>query len=85
MRINSAFADVNSGSAAKRRDRLRSGLAAKIAGADLGLRRRVDQAVFELRRELAQAAIKLADERGEPPLSEQGSETRPSLKSAAGR
>jgi hypothetical protein len=62
-----------------------SGLAAKIAGADLGLRRRVDQAVFELRRELAQAAIKLADERGEPPLSEQGSETRPSLKSAAGR
>ena len=49
-----------------------AGLAAKIAGSDLGLRRRADQAVFELRRELAQAAIKLADERGEPPLSEQG-------------
>jgi hypothetical protein len=48
-----------------------SALSAKIAGADLGLRRRVDQAVFELRRELAQAAVKLADERGEPPLAEQ--------------
>ena len=41
-------------------------LAARVAGTDLGLRRKVDAVVLEWRREIAQACNKLADEAGEP-------------------
>jgi len=47
------------------------GWPARIAGADLGLRRKAEALVFEMRKEMAEAAIKLADEQGEPPLDEQ--------------
>jgi hypothetical protein len=48
-----------------------SGMAARIAGPDLQLRRRIDQVVHETRVAIAQAASKMADERGEPPLEKQ--------------
>jgi hypothetical protein len=54
-----------------------SGLPARIAGRDLSMRRVVEKAVFDMRTDLANAATKLANERGEPPLSEQGPELRP--------
>jgi hypothetical protein len=47
------------------------GWPARIAGTDLGLRRKAEALVFEMRKEMAEAAIKLADEQGEPPLDEQ--------------
>ena len=46
-------------------------LPAKVAGSDLGLRRRIERAVFETRRAIAMAANAKADELGEPPLAEQ--------------
>jgi hypothetical protein len=48
-----------------------SGWPARIAGQDLGLRRRAEAVLRELRTEIAEAATKLADESGEPPLDEQ--------------
>ena len=48
-----------------------SGWPARIAGADLGLRRRAEAVLHELRAEIAEAASKLADEANEPPLDEQ--------------
>ena len=48
------------------------GWPARIAGADLGLRRRAEAVLRELRTEIAEARTKLADEQGEPPpLDEQ--------------
>ena len=47
------------------------GWPARIAGQDLGLRRRAEAVLRELRTEIAEAATKLADEQGEPPLDEQ--------------
>ena len=44
-----------------------SGLAARCAGHDLPLRRRIEQVVIETRVAMSEAASKLADERGEPP------------------
>ena len=41
-------------------------LPAKIGGADLGLRRRIESAVREVRRTIAQAAIAKADAESEP-------------------
>ena len=49
-----------------------SGLPARCGGRDLAVRRAIDKAVYDLRAELAEACAKIADERGEPPLSEQG-------------
>jgi hypothetical protein len=49
-----------------------SGWPARIAGQDLGLRRRAEAVLRELRVEMSEAATKLADESGEPPLDEQG-------------
>ena len=46
------------------------GWPARIAGADLGLRRRAEAVLHELRTEIAEAASKLGDERSEPPLDE---------------
>jgi hypothetical protein len=43
-----------------------SGMAARVAGHDLALRRRIDQVVFEIRTEIANEANRLADLRGEP-------------------
>ena len=43
----------------------------RIAGSDLGLRRRAEAVLRELRTEIAEACTKLADECGEPPLNEQ--------------
>jgi hypothetical protein len=48
-----------------------SGAPARIAGQDLGVRRRAEAVVRELRTEIAEACTKLADEAGEPPLDEQ--------------
>jgi hypothetical protein len=48
------------------------GLPARVAGADLGARRKAEAVILELRREIAEACNKLADERGEPPLDQQG-------------
>ena len=42
------------------------GWPARIAGADLGLRRRAEAMLRELRSEIAEACTKLADEQGEP-------------------
>ena len=47
------------------------GWPARIAGADLGLRRRAEAVLRELRTEIAEACTKLADEQGEPPLDVQ--------------
>jgi len=46
------------------------GWPARIAGADLGLRRRAEAVLRELRTEIAEACTKLADERDEPPLED---------------
>lgn len=43
------------------------GLAARVAGSDLQLRRKIDQVVFEVRVALANQLNELADQRGEPP------------------
>ena len=43
-----------------------SGWPARIAGADLALRRRAEALLRELRTEIAEACTKLADEQGEP-------------------
>jgi hypothetical protein len=47
------------------------GWPARIAGTDLGLRRRAEVLLRELRVEIAEACTKRADEQGEPPLDEQ--------------
>jgi hypothetical protein len=47
------------------------GWPARIAGTDLGLRRRAEVLLRELRTEIAEACTKLADESGEPPLDQQ--------------
>ena len=39
---------------------------------DLVTRRNIERAVFEIRKQLAAIGERMADERGEPPLSEQG-------------
>ena len=49
-----------------------SGLSARCGGRDLAARRAIDKAVFDLRVELSEALTKLADERGEPPLHDDG-------------
>jgi hypothetical protein len=46
------------------------GWPARIAGHDLGLRRRAEALVCELRTEMSKAATKLADESGEPALDD---------------
>jgi hypothetical protein len=45
-----------------------AGMASRIAGSDLVLRRRVDEIVYETRKSLAAILTQLADEAGEPPL-----------------
>ena len=47
------------------------GWPARIAGADLGLRRKAEALVRELCVEISEACTKQADEAGEPPLDEQ--------------
>ena len=47
------------------------GWPARVAGADLVVRRRAEAVLRELRTEIAEACTKLADEQGEPPLDEQ--------------
>ncbi len=47
-----------------------SGLSARCSR-DLAIRRTIDAVVRQVRREMAEAATRLADQRGEPPLSEQ--------------
>ena len=44
------------------------GWPARIAGADLGLRRRAEAVLHELRIEIAEACQQMADKCGEPPL-----------------
>jgi hypothetical protein len=39
---------------------------------DLSVRRKIDAAVHQARTEIAEHCIKIADERGEPPLEQQG-------------
>ncbi len=47
------------------------GWPARIAGADLGLRRRAEAMLHELRIEIAEACQQMADKCGAPPLEEQ--------------
>ena len=47
-----------------------AGMAARIGGSDLQLRRKVDQIVYETRVQLANIFNELADEAGEPPLTQ---------------
>lgn len=49
-----------------------SGMAARCAGPDLALRRKIGQVVYETRVAMSEAATKLAEQRGEPPLDQQG-------------
>jgi hypothetical protein len=44
-----------------------SGLAARVAGSDLSMRRKIEQAVYEMRLGITKEAERLADEAGEPP------------------
>jgi hypothetical protein len=46
-----------------------SGMAARIGGHDLQLRRKVDQIVYETRVAMSEAATQMADQAGEPPLA----------------
>jgi hypothetical protein len=48
------------------------GLPARVGGADLVARRKAEAVVLELRREIAAACNAMADQRGEPPLDQQG-------------
>jgi hypothetical protein len=48
------------------------GLPARVGGADLVARRKAEAVVLEIRREIALACQRLGDERGEPPLDQQG-------------
>lgn len=48
-----------------------SGMAARYSN-DLVVRRKIEEVVRQIRREIAEHCIKIADERGDPPLSEQG-------------
>jgi hypothetical protein len=43
---------------------------ARIAGHDLGVRRRAEAVLRELRVEISEACTRLADEQGQPPLDE---------------
>jgi hypothetical protein len=47
-----------------------AGMASRIAGSDLVLRRRVDEIVYETRKSLAAILTQLADEAKEPPLED---------------
>ena len=47
-----------------------SGMAARCSR-DMVVRRNIDAVVMQIRREISEACSKMADERGEPPLSEQ--------------
>ena len=47
-----------------------SGLPARVAGADLALRRKAEAVVFELRTEIADACQRRANARNEPPLDD---------------
>jgi hypothetical protein len=47
-------------------------LPARVGGADLVARRKAESVVLEVRREIAAACSAMADERGEPPLEQQG-------------
>jgi hypothetical protein len=49
-----------------------SGMAARCAGPDLALRRKIDRVVFDVRTDISKVCSKAADERGEPPLDQQG-------------
>ena len=50
-----------------------SGMSARCAPpGDVVTRRNIDAVVYQIRREISLAASAMADERGEPPLSEQG-------------
>ena len=48
-----------------------SGTAARCSR-DLTVRREINRVVYEVRTELAQVCTRMADERGEPPLDQQG-------------
>ena len=48
------------------------GWPARVAGNDMGVRRRADLVLRELRTEIAHACEALANARGEPPLDQQG-------------
>ena len=48
-----------------------SGMAARCSN-DLTVRRKIDAVVRQVRTEIAEQCIKMADERGEPPLDQQG-------------
>jgi hypothetical protein len=48
-----------------------SGTAARCSS-DPTVRRKIDAVVHQVRREIAEHCIKMADERGEPPLDQQG-------------
>jgi hypothetical protein len=47
------------------------GMAARCAGNDLQLQRKIDQVVYETRVQLAETFNKFADEAGEPPLTQE--------------
>jgi hypothetical protein len=49
-----------------------SGWPARVAGADLVVRRRAEAVLRELRTEMANACLEMADKCGEPPRDEQG-------------
>ena len=49
-----------------------SGWPARVAGADLVVRRRAEAVLRELRTEIAKACLEMADKCGEPPLDKQG-------------
>ena len=48
------------------------GWPARVAGHDLGLRRRAEAVLRELRTEIANACLEMADKCDEPPLDQQG-------------
>jgi hypothetical protein len=47
------------------------GMAARRAGSDLQLRRKIDQVAYETRVQLADTFNKFADEAGEPPFEDE--------------
>ena len=48
-----------------------SGWPARVAGTDLGVRRRAEAVLRELRTEIANVCLEMADKCGEPPLDKQ--------------
>ena len=53
-----------------------SGMGARCAGADLEMRRKIDQVVYDTRVQLANTFNRLADEAKEPPLRPQQTNRR---------